>query len=82
MNIESEIKLIQERNRRVEVDKSWEMSFVRRFFIACATYILAVLWLLAIENTKPFLNAIIPAGGYFVSTLTLPLLKSWWTRSK
>ena len=73
-----EIEQIQERNRRVELDKAWETSFTRRAIIAITTYIVATIWLLIIENDKPFLNALIPFGGYIFSTWSLPFAKRWW----
>jgi len=78
MDLEQEIKKIQDRNQRVEADKKWETSFVRRLAIATLTYVFAVLWLASIDNPRPFLNAVIPTVGYFLSTLTLMTIKSWW----
>ncbi|MEK9154298.1 MAG: hypothetical protein AAB798_02395 [Patescibacteria group bacterium] len=80
MNTEKEIQDIQARNRRVEVDKAWEMSMVRRGSVVVLTYAFVVVWLISIENASPFLNAVIPAGGYFLSTLTLGVIKNWWQK--
>lgn len=80
MDIEKEIKKIQERNQRVEADKKWEVCLVRRFSITMLTYIFATIWLVSIGNVHPFLNAVIPAVGYFLSTLTLTVIKSWWQK--
>lgn len=74
----SEIQQIQERNTRVELDKAWETSITRRSIIAIATYIVAVVWLMVIENEKPFQSALIPFGGYLFSTGSLPFVKNWW----
>jgi len=35
MDIEKEIEIIKERNRRVELDKAWEISWTRRIFNNC-----------------------------------------------
>ena len=41
-NLEKEIKLIKERNLRVEADKAWETSYFRIFLISAVIYVLAV----------------------------------------
>lgn len=78
MEIEKEIEIIKERNKRVEADKGWEASWTRRIFIALATYLIATLWLLIINETSVWLKAAIPTGGYILSTLSLPFVKTWW----
>jgi len=81
--IDEKIVSIEERNRRVELDKAWETSWTRRVFIAGVTYVMAGFWLVAIGVGQPWLNALVPTGGYLLSTLTLPFLKTWWlTRQK
>ena len=44
MNLEREIKKIQERNKRVEEDKKWETSWNRRICIMFLTYIVVVIY--------------------------------------
>lgn len=78
VDIQKELAALHERNRRVEMDKAWELSWTRRIFIAAITYIFAALWLFAIGDTKSFLKALIPTAGYLLSTITLPPLKRWW----
>jgi len=79
-NPESQIAAIMERNKRVEADKAWETSFVRRITITVLTYAIAVLFLWLIGNTGFWLNAAVPALGYLLSTLSLPWVKRWWIR--
>jgi hypothetical protein len=74
----NDIQEIKERNQRVELDKAWEISLTRRSIIAGVTYIVATVWLVVIENEKPFLNALVPFGGYIFSTWSLPLVRGWW----
>ena len=80
MDIENEIKIIKERNLRVESDKTWEVSWTRKVFISVGTYIVAALWLYVIGNEDFLLNAVIPTGGYILSTLTLPFVKRRWVK--
>lgn len=78
--LKNEIALIKERNRRVEADKAWETSFSRKILIAILTYIVVVLFFLAADLEKPFINAIVPALGFILSTLTVSILKKYWIR--
>jgi hypothetical protein len=79
--MKEEIKLIQERNRRVETDKAWEISKTRRAIIAIITYLIVVVFLMLIAAPSPWLTALVPTLGYILSTLTLPLLKKLWVNS-
>ncbi len=81
-NLEQKIQKIEERNRRVELDKAWETSFTRRGFIALATYIVASIWLIMIHESAPWLKAFVPTGGYILSTLSLPFIKKWWSEKR
>ena len=74
--IEKEFLNIKQRNQRVEANKSWEMSKIRRGFIAGATYIIAGTWLSVIYDSNMWLKAIIATAGYLLSTLSLPLVKN------
>ncbi|TAK96045.1 hypothetical protein EPO05_02720 [Patescibacteria group bacterium] len=78
MEIEKEIEAIKGRNIRVEADKGWETSWTRRLFIAVATYLIAVLWLMLIRESSVWLKAVVPVGGYVLSTLSLSFVKKWW----
>ena len=78
--IEEKIKNIEERNLRVETDKAWEVSYTRRFAIALFTYIIATIWLYLINNQHPFLNAVVPMGGYLLSTVSLLIVRKIWLK--
>ncbi len=78
--IKEKVESIEERNRRVELDKAWETSFVRRGFIALVTYLIAFWFMWSIGVSDPYLNALVPTGGYILSTLSLPFLKQWWLK--
>jgi hypothetical protein len=36
----------------------------------------------SLEDEKYALNAIVPTLGFFLSTASLPRIKTWWQRSK
>lgn len=78
--IEGRLAIIEERNARVEVDKAWETSFTRRALLVLFTYLAIGIYLWAIGVNKPWLNAIVPAVGFMLSTLTLPIFKKVWLR--
>ena len=78
MDIEKEIREIQARNKRVEADKAWEISSFRKFVIVLLTYFLLVIFLKSVRIGNPWLNAIVPSIGFFLSTITLPIVKRWW----
>jgi hypothetical protein len=78
--METDITDIKERNKRVELDKAWETSKTRRALIASITYIVAALFMYRIGVSEPFINALVPTGGYLLSTLSLPFIKQWWVK--
>lgn len=74
------VESILNRNKRVEAEKAWETSLTRRAFIAVITYLTATLFQWLIETPNFAINALVPTGGYLLSTLSLPPLKRWWLR--
>ena len=78
--ISAEIVVVQERNKRVELDKAWETSWTRRISIMILTYIVASIWLLIIKEEGVLLKATVPTLGYLLSTLSIPQVKKIWLR--
>lgn len=74
------VSKIEERNRRVEKDKTWEVSWARRIVIALLTYISTGLYLWAIEVSHPWLNSIGATAGFLLSTLSIPIFRKLWER--
>ena len=72
------VAAIEERNNRVELDKAWETSWTRRVSIGLLTYGVIVIYLIAIDNDKPFINAAVPTVGFFLSTLVLRQIRNIW----
>ena len=79
-DLEKELILIKERNRKVEEDKSWETSVFRKVLIASLTYLVIVLFFIAAGFSKPFINALVPTCGFALSTLSLPWFKNVWLK--
>ena len=82
MNLEQRVKKIEDRNRRVEIDKAWETSLTRKVLIALFTYLSIALYLKFIVGIDPWINAIVPTVGFLLSTLTLSFFKSLWIKYK
>lgn len=76
--LENRIEKIEKRNARVELDKAWEGSFVRRALILVFTYFSIGIYMWIIGVDQPHLHAVIPSIGFTLSTLTLPVFKEIW----
>jgi len=83
--LEDALLAIQERNRKVEIEKAWETSTARRGFIAAVTYTTAYLYMafgLGETADNAFMHAFVPTGGYLLSTYSLPFIKSRWIQRR
>lgn len=76
-----DIEAIKVRNKRVEHDKAWEMSWTRKIVILLLTYVVIVIFFFFSSLPYPFLNAIVPSLAFFLSSLTLYVIKNWWLKS-
>jgi hypothetical protein len=82
MDLEQRVQKIEERNAGVENDKAWETSWVRRGLLVLFTYLAISLYMWAIGVPNPWLNAIVPAVGFMISTLTMPFFKKLWLKHR
>jgi len=82
VDLESRVRQIEERNRSVEADKTWETSLARKVLLAGLTYIVisAFLWTMNFPNA--LLSAIVPVCGFVISTLALNFFKEMWLSRK
>lgn len=76
------IDAIEKRNRRVELDKAWETSLARKVIIAILTYIVVLVFFLMAKLPNPFVNSLVPALAFLLSTLTLDFLKAIWIKKR
>ena len=74
------IDQINARNAQVETDKAWENSLTRRICISILIYLCAVLFLVLIKAENPYLVALVPAGGFLLSGLTIQPIKQLWIK--
>ena len=77
-NLNKRVAAIEQRNKKVELDKAWETSVVRKILIVVMTYIVITLLFIFAGLSKPFLNSIIPAAAFIISTLSLSYFKTKW----
>ena len=77
--LEERVMQLEARNRRVESDKAWETSWIRRLSIAVLIYITVVFYLRYVVHIDPWINALVPVIGYSLSTLTISWLKKHFT---
>lgn len=79
--MEERIKKIEERNKRVEEDKAWETSWIRRCCIAILTYIVVVLYTYTISKINNiFLSSLVPVIGFLLSTVSLNGIRKIWSK--
>lgn len=73
-----DVSVLIERNVRVEADKAWETSWTRKVIITALTYIILMSYMMILDVERAYLHALVPAGGYFLSTLSMPFFKTIW----
>jgi hypothetical protein len=74
-SIKNQLQKIEERNARVEADKRWEVSFVRRISIAVLTYLVICLYLYMTGESQLLLKALVPVLGFILATLSLRFIR-------
>ncbi len=78
--IEEEIEKIKQRNRKVEADKAWETSWIRKIMIFILTYFVIVIFFYFAGLPKPLINSIVPALAFILSTFSLSYFKKLWIK--
>jgi len=74
------LEMIEERNKRVEIDKAWETSWTRRIAVTVLTYIVVVFYLAFVVHVDPWINALVPIIGFLLSTLSISFVKKRWQK--
>ena len=81
--LEEEIERINQRNKRVELDKKWETSWTRRICICILTYIVVIIYSYIVRNhANIFLSSLVPVIGFTLSTLSLKFIRKIWQSKK
>jgi len=79
--INRRISAIEERNKNVEINKRWETSMTRKITIMFFTYTTLGTYMHLTGTENPWINALIPTGGFYLSTLTLPVVRKYWEKN-
>ena len=81
MNIDERIEKIENRNKRVELDKAWETCWTRKICIMILTYIIVLIYSYLISKLDNiFLSSLVPVIGFTLSTLSLKYIRSIWEK--
>ena len=81
MDLEDRINRIEERNKKVTLDKKWETSLTRRIFIMLLTYIVVLIYSYIIKKyDNIFLSSLVPVIGFGLSTLSLKFIRKVWDK--
>ena len=81
MNLEERIKKIEERNKKVELDKKWETSWTRKICIIILTYIIVITYSFLIRKYNYILlTSLVPVIGFTLSTLSLKAVRKIWEK--
>ena len=81
MDLEERVKKIEERNKRVELDKKWETSWTRKICIMFLTYIVVIIYSYVVRNyDNILLSSLVPVIGFTLSTLSLSLVRKVWEK--
>lgn len=80
-NLESRLQALEQRNHRVDLNKAWETSLTRRLTISLITYVFASLILIHLSTPNWPIASLIPVCGYWLSTLSLPLIRQAWEKN-
>ena len=78
MSLEKRINKIEERNKKVELNKSLETSQTRRICIMILTHIVVIFY--SYLNTKInniFLSSLVPVIGFTLSTASLNIIRKF-----
>ncbi len=82
VDFEARLSAIELRNRRVEENKKWEMSWIRRGSVAILTYASIVCYHIAIGADNIFIISVVPVLGFIASTLSLQFIRSLFDKRK
>ena len=81
MSLEERVNKIEERNKKVELNKSWETIWTRRICIMILTYIVVVFYsYLTTKINNIFLSSLVPVIGFTLSTASLNIIRKLWEK--
>lgn len=82
-SLKQDIRAIQIRNKKVELDKKWETSITRKICICLMTYLIVLIYSLLIRNLTTvaiIFTSFVPVIGFTLSTLSLKFIRKIWEK--
>lgn len=76
-SVEQRLDVIESRNKRVDGNKNWETSWVRRISIFILTYLTVVVYHVIIDADRIFIISLVPSIGFLLSTLSLQFIRNY-----
>lgn len=81
--LEKRIEAIEKRNKKVEIDKAWETSWIRRICIMILTYIVVIVYSYIVRKyDNILLSSLVPVIGFTLSILSLKLIRKIWENNR
>lgn len=82
-DLEKRVEAIEKRNKKVETDKAWEISWTRRVCIMLLTYVVVIAYSYVIRKSDNiFLSSLVPVIGFTLSTMSLNLIRKIWEKQE
>lgn len=82
-DLSKRIDKIEKRNKKVEQDKAWETSLLRKLCICILTYIVVILYSYIVRNyDNILLSSLVPVIGFILSTVSLRYIRNLWQKNK
>ena len=80
-DLKKRLDKIEERNKRVELDKEWETSLIRKLGICLLTYIVVIIYSYIVRNyDNIFVSSLVPVIDFTLSTLSLKAIRNMWEK--
>ena len=68
--------------RRETMQKAWEQSWTRRFFIAGLVYVCSVLVFAMVGQALALFEGMVPAVFYLLGTMAVQVVRTHWIRTQ
>ena len=82
-DLEKRVEAIEKRNKKVETDKAWEISWTRRVCIMLLTYVVVIAYSYVIRKSDNiFFSSLVPVIGFTLSTMSLNLIRKFWEKQE
>ena len=79
-DLNKRIMNIEIRNKKLELDKQWSNSWIRKVLIFIFTYLIAFFSLKIDSITNHYFGALVPCFGLLLSSFILKLVKIIWIK--